>query len=327
MRSRCKLRGARSVHVIMATTILAAPASAFALTGAIPGSGLPGQNSLDLRVSPTRVTFGHAVEVTGTAPATEAGQRVLLQTAERGIAGWRQTAATTIGPRGRFRFRVVPRRSGVLRVTEQSAPGVLSSALTAPPASPGASAAPAPSSPLRTVTVLARFTVPSRQRLAFGGPVEVRGRLLPASPGRLVRLQGHTAAGWRTVATGRTGPRGGFRLGYTPGAAQPLRMLFRGDRHNARAVQAAGSVTVLHPSAASWYVDAGTTACGFHAGLGVANRTLPCGTTVTLCYGNRTVTAVVDDRGPYAGGRDWDLNQNTAAALGFSGVGTVWASS
>jgi rare lipoprotein A (peptidoglycan hydrolase) len=36
------------------------------------------------------------------------------------------------------------------------------------------------------------------------------------------------------------------------------------------------------------------------------------------------VTATVDDRGPYVGGRDWDLNQNTAAALGFGGVGTVW---
>jgi rare lipoprotein A (peptidoglycan hydrolase) len=42
--------------------------------------------------------------------------------------------------------------------------------------------------------------------------------------------------------------------------------------------------------------------------------------------GGRTVTAVVDDRGPYVGGRQWDLNQNTAGALGFGGVGTVWSS-
>ena len=34
--------------------------------------------------------------------------------------------------------------------------------------------------------------------------------------------------------------------------------------------------------------------------------------------GGRTVTAVVDDRGPYVAGREWDLNQNTAAALGFT---------
>ena len=67
------------------------------------------------------------------------------------------------------------------------------------------------------------------------------------------------------------------------------------------------------------------TACGFHAGYGVANSTLPCGTKVTFRYGGRTVTAVVDDRGPFVGGREWDLNQNTAGALGFGGVATVWS--
>ena len=103
-------------------------------------------------------------------------------------------------------------------------------------------------------------------------------------------------------------------------------MVFAGDGRNAQAVRPAGRVTVLHPALASWYDDAGNTACGFHAGLGVANRTLPCGTKVMLRYGGRTVTAVVDDRGPYAGGRDWDLNQTTASALGFGGVGTVWSS-
>ena len=57
-----------------------------------------------------------------------------------------------------------------------------------------------------------------------------------------------------------------------------------------------------------------------------ACRMLPCGTQVTFHYGGRTVTAVVDDRGPFVGGREWDLNQNVAGALGFGGVGTVWSS-
>jgi rare lipoprotein A (peptidoglycan hydrolase) len=83
---------------------------------------------------------------------------------------------------------------------------------------------------------------------------------------------------------------------------------------------------VFQQSLASWYSDGGSTACGFHAHFGVANKSLPCGTKVTFQYGGRTVTAVVDDRGPYVGGREWDLNQNTAAVLGFGGVGAVWAS-
>ena len=41
--------------------------------------------------------------------------------------------------------------------------------------------------------------------------------------------------------------------------------------------------------------------------LGVANKTLPCGTMVTLRYHGRTVTVPVVDRGPYVAGRDFDL--------------------
>ena len=88
----------------------------------------------------------------------------------------------------------------------------------------------------------------------------------------------------------------------------------------------AGSLTVYKGSVASWYDDGGETACGFHAYYGVANRTLPCGTHVRFMRGGRKVTAVVDDRGPFVGGRDWDLNQNTASALVFDGVESVWSS-
>ena len=104
-------------------------------------------------------------------------------------------------------------------------------------------------------------------------------------------------------------------------------MQFGGDHLNTHALGRAGKVTIFNQSVASWYDDAGNTACGFHAGLGVANKTLPCGTRVAFHYGGHTVTAVVDDRGPYVGGRTWDLNQNTAGALGFGGVGTVWSTS
>jgi rare lipoprotein A (peptidoglycan hydrolase) len=79
----------------------------------------------------------------------------------------------------------------------------------------------------------------------------------------------------------------------------------------------------LSYATASWYYDGGNTASGFHATYGVANRYLAFGTRVLFVYGGRRVTAVVDDRGPYIYGRTWDLNQNTAGALGFSGVATV----
>ena len=43
--------------------------------------------------------------------------------------------------------------------------------------------------------------------------------------------------------------------------------------------------------------------------MGVANKTLPCGTKVKLRYHGRTVTVPVIDRGPYVAGRDYDLTE------------------
>jgi hypothetical protein len=82
----------------------------------------------------------------------------------------------------------------------------------------------------------------------------------------------------------------------------------------------------LLPAVASWYYDEGSTACGFHAEYGVANKTLPCGAKVTLSYGGHTVVATVDDRGPFVYGRTFDLDQRTAGALGMWGVATVLCS-
>ena len=82
----------------------------------------------------------------------------------------------------------------------------------------------------------------------------------------------------------------------------------------------------MYTQLASWYEDAGGTACGFHAYYGVANKVLPCGTKVIFRYHGRQVNAVVQDRGPYVYPRVWDLNQNMANALGFSGVDYVQVS-
>jgi rare lipoprotein A (peptidoglycan hydrolase) len=57
--------------------------------------------------------------------------------------------------------------------------------------------------------------------------------------------------------------------------------------------------------------------------LGVANKTLPCGTEVTFRYGNRAIRVPVIDRGPYIPGREWDLSGATAEALRFPGLGPI----
>jgi rare lipoprotein A len=51
--------------------------------------------------------------------------------------------------------------------------------------------------------------------------------------------------------------------------------------------------------------------------VGVANRTLPCGTLVKVSYHGHHLTVPVIDRGPYANGADWDLTTSAAQALGI----------
>jgi rare lipoprotein A (peptidoglycan hydrolase) len=63
-----------------------------------------------------------------------------------------------------------------------------------------------------------------------------------------------------------------------------------------------------------------TTACGqilTPAVVGVANRTLPCGTLVKVSYRGRRLILPVIDRGPYGNnGAAWDLTTEAARALG-----------
>jgi hypothetical protein len=73
-------------------------------------------------------------------------------------------------------------------------------------------------------------------------------------------------------------------------------------------------------------------ACGLVPGgiqadtIGVAHRTLPCGTRVTFRYNGRTVTTIVIDRGPYVSGRIWDMTHGLCAALQhcFTGGGVYY---
>lgn len=87
----------------------------------------------------------------------------------------------------------------------------------------------------------------------------------------------------------------------------------------------------MHWAVASFYGPAdsgGPLACGgilTSSTLGVANRTLPCGTRLRVCARHCLMVRVID-RGPYIAGRDFDLTIATAKAIGFNlaaGVGRI----
>jgi hypothetical protein len=80
---------------------------------------------------------------------------------------------------------------------------------------------------------------------------------------------------------------------------------------------------------ATWYgpgLYGNRTACGKTlrpSTVGVASRSLPCGTKVTFGYHGHYAVAKVIDRGPFAKGVSFDLTSATAQQLGFGASGPV----
>ena len=80
---------------------------------------------------------------------------------------------------------------------------------------------------------------------------------------------------------------------------------------------------------ASWYGPGfygNHTACGqiyTPEIVGVAHRTLPCGTLLVLEFRGRTMTVPVIDRGPYIAGRTLDLSNATRLAMACTDLCTL----
>jgi rare lipoprotein A len=148
--------------------------------------------------------------------------------------------------------------------------------------------------------------------------------------GRDVELQRLGRHGWRALAHTVTGARGRFVLHYRPHRllSERVRVVFIGDARDRGVKRYLGHLRSYRLAGASWYGGGGGLACGGEltsSTMGVANKTLPCGTLVRLRYGGREVSVPVVDRGPYVAGREFDLTEATKRALGFEGVGEVWS--
>ena len=94
-------------------------------------------------------------------------------------------------------------------------------------------------------------------------------------------------------------------------------------------VEEAFDFTAMRTAGATWYgpgLYGRHTACGQTLRpntIGVAHKTLPCGTAVKFLYRGRSIVARVIDRGPYSVGNSWDLTNGARLALGFEGANQV----
>jgi rare lipoprotein A len=187
----------------------------------------------------------------------------------------------------------------------------------------------APAAPTGAASATARVTdltvAGRRLNVVAGHGAMVRGRIAPAGPGQTVSLQRRTGKGWRTIDRARTRGDGAFRMRFRPRQTGSAALRLR----SGAAREHVGRLNVYRRAMASWYgpgLYGRRLGCGgtlTPGTLGVAHKSLPCGTRVTLRNGGRVLRVRVIDRGPYVGGREFDLTAATRRRLGFSGTGTI----
>lgn len=221
------------------------------------------------------------------------------------------------------------------------------SALASGGASGGASAAPASGSvgavpgiaqaaSLFTTASGDGITVTTEASGLLGRDLTFTGTTSTMSAGNTILVQRlDPQAGWVSIATGPVNTAGVFSVVWQANyvGQMTVRTVLEQGATTSQAGPTAPSLqlTVYQAGIATYYGKGffgQRTACGMilrRATLGVASRTLKCGTPVQIYYGGRTIVVPVIDRGPYANHARWDLTQATARALGMFGTEIVGA--
>lgn len=148
-------------------------------------------------------------------------------------------------------------------------------------------------------------------RASQSGLLSIRAALIgQTNPGAVAAKKSSASTGGSSGSTGGSSASTGGSSAPTPSGGAGI-------------ASSALTMTVYQPAVATWY--GGPTMFGHHTAcgemllrytLGVANRTLPCGTLVQFYYAGRSIVVPVIDRGPYSAGVSWDLTEATAIALG-----------
>jgi hypothetical protein len=285
------------------------PLAATLTTSAFADTPSQGANAR-IDASKRSVPIGRSVTLRGAFPGA-ANAPIEVRYRAQGASSWHTAARDRTGKSGRYAVTIKPRRIATWRAELAG----------------GANAARDQSTGSERIAVRSRTVSKVGGRNAMAGDkIKVKGHVAPAGAKRRVIVR----IGGEKLAT-RAGRDGRFTLGWKAPGTGSYRVDVRA-RTNEVATgsrDSAGRAYVYRAAAASWYgpgLYGNNLACGgtlSPSTMGVANKTLPCGTKVHLRYHGNSVTVPVVDRGPYAGNREYDLTSATKEALGFPDVGTV----
>lgn len=268
------------------------------------------------------VRFGDRVELRGEFPGSAETDVAILHR-RAGEARFRRVSSAHTDADGEWAKRVEPRRTGAWRAQIAGSKVGDEAVIEAPPERDTRS-----NSKLIRVRSVTQVGT-TKDYAIVGRSVEVRGRVLPAGSPREVVVD----VGSRTMRT-HADRKGRFDVDWRASQTGSYRVSARAksNRDSAKSKDAGGRLTVYRYASASWYgpgLYGNRTACGqtlTPSTRGVAHKTLPCGTQLSLRHGKNTVTVRVIDRGPYVAGREFDLTEATRNDLGFGSTGSVLSS-
>jgi hypothetical protein len=181
-----------------------------------------------------------------------------------------------------------------------------------------------------------RFTLAARSDALLGRTAIFRGRVPTEHAGRTITIERFDlkTSAWLPEATAPVAGDGNFLARWRTDTIGRFRLRATVDSGGGARTSGATpelSLTVYKPAKSTWYGPGfygRTTACGQTMSktlVGVAHKTLPCGTNVAVFYKGRAMTVPVVDRGPYANRAHWDLTYAAATALGFKHTDVIGA--
>jgi rare lipoprotein A len=193
----------------------------------------------------------------------------------------------------------------------------------------------APPQPAADGPVDPAFALSARHTVFLGKTLHIAGNDRNAA-GQMVTLETRQGPGpWAAATTVSVAGDGSFDTSWRPlGSGQfQLRGVLAGasSASGATSSSAPRTVIVYKPSIATWYGPGfygRKTACGRRLTktiLGVAHKTLACGTQVQVSYRGHTIVVPVIDRGPFAHHASWDLTAAAAKQLGMTVTSRVGA--
>ncbi len=273
------------------------------------GSKAPARISRVRVVSKTkRVRHGSRVKVRGV--VERRSKRVGILFRPRSSKRWYRLKKVETDKAGRYATSVRARRNGQVKAVS----------------SVGTASRP------QKIRVRSRISLKRvRKFTPVGSRVLIRGAVSPAGKRRVKVVIGGSSG--KVIRT-RTTSKGGFKVSWRPDRTGSYRVRVFASRNGDAASDSSRRIRVtgLRQVHASYYgpgLYGGALACGgrlYPGTRGVAHKTLPCGSKITLRYQGRTVTTRVIDRGPYIAGRELDLTEATRNDLGFGDIGSVWTS-